>query len=494
MKRLLCLVCILAFGIAMMTSLLVVSADTVVSISTVEQLAAIRDDLDGHYKLTKNIKFSKSDFEKGGAFYNNGAGWLPIGDTPLAPFTGTFDGNGYTISGLYINIQTSSKDTSDKYVGLFGSVSGTVKDLCLDDVNITVDGAKTIRAGAVAGFSTGVIEQVSATGKITCKNGANTMAVGGIVGRQSHTASVNTCRTGINLLAEGKAVYVGGMVGQNMGGMISTSRAAGIVNGDATSRLFIGGIVGLNDNSSSTSGIVVNCLRDGETVGSAEIDLYGGGLIGQNKGRASSCVVLQEARFGCKRFMDAGQIAGENNGTLGLIYYINETETFGAIGSGTVAEAIRLESSFSKDDVSELLQDSDCWTYSGGTVKLKGLPSLPTTTKPATTTTNKVTTLPKTTTKKTTTTKRGGSSQTTTIADGVDITTTTSAVVSTTPTMPVDGDFVEDSDAFGTDDTIEEEQPSEENGWIVWVIIGGCAIVVLGLGLYLLFEIRNKRK
>ncbi len=87
-------------------------------ISTKAQLNEVRNYLDKHFKLTANITFQSSDFAVGGAYYNDGAYWIPIGDASK-PFTGTFDGNGKKISGLRQLIIGTAANTR-YYGGLFG--------------------------------------------------------------------------------------------------------------------------------------------------------------------------------------------------------------------------------------------------------------------------------------------------------------------------------------------------------------------------------------
>lgn len=84
--------------------------------------------LSGYYVLVNDIDLT-SYLSEGGLGYNEGKGWLPIGAYSDAvydiPFTGTFDGNGHTISGFFIN-------NNQLFVGgLFGRNSGTIKDLKL---------------------------------------------------------------------------------------------------------------------------------------------------------------------------------------------------------------------------------------------------------------------------------------------------------------------------------------------------------------------------
>ena len=67
-------------------------------IYTKADLDAVRNNLAGNYILMNDIVFTEADFADGGDFYNEGAGWAPIGNSPASSsFTGTFDGNGYTI-------------------------------------------------------------------------------------------------------------------------------------------------------------------------------------------------------------------------------------------------------------------------------------------------------------------------------------------------------------------------------------------------------------
>lgn len=75
-------------------------------------------------------------------------GWNPIG-SEYEPYTGTFDGQGYTISGLYINCSLN-------YCGLFGSLEGKVKNLAVEGEIKTSSGS----AGGIAGYNgnNGIIE------------------------------------------------------------------------------------------------------------------------------------------------------------------------------------------------------------------------------------------------------------------------------------------------------------------------------------------------
>ena len=124
---------------------------TVIRVS-VQDLYAVRNDLESNYILMRDIDLTEAT-ESGGDYDYNGQGWLPIvlnwsyanngsyyyGDVG---FSGIFDGNGHTISGLRIEGRTADNS------GLFGYVyDGTIKNLTLKDINISA-GSYT---GGIAG-------------------------------------------------------------------------------------------------------------------------------------------------------------------------------------------------------------------------------------------------------------------------------------------------------------------------------------------------------
>ena len=92
--------------------------------------------------------------------------WTPIGgyyNSKLVDYSGTFDGNGKTISGLYYYYNEtidSSKETIRVYAGLFGSNTGTIKNVVVEDsyIKIDCDGIRTCYVGGLCGFNKGTIE------------------------------------------------------------------------------------------------------------------------------------------------------------------------------------------------------------------------------------------------------------------------------------------------------------------------------------------------
>ena len=116
-----------------------------IEVYTKDDLYDVRNDPSGEYIQMADIEFTAADFTADGDFYNMGQGWSPIG-TSDTPFTGTYDGNGYTISGLQI---TSTEDNQ----GLFGCASGaTLQNITLE--NARISGGNNV--GGICGYVHGV--------------------------------------------------------------------------------------------------------------------------------------------------------------------------------------------------------------------------------------------------------------------------------------------------------------------------------------------------
>lgn len=161
--------------------------------------------------------------------------WTPIGNYEQK-YTGTFDGNGKTITGLTID----QKETS--FLGLIGYLGsgGKVQNLTLENVNLNGN----LYVGGVVGYSNnGTVTACTASGSINGKE-----YVGGIVGSNylgTVTACYNTSST-VN-----GSYLVGGVVGQNNKGIVTACyNASGSIYGEVT----VGGVVGDN-----YTGTVIAC-------------------------------------------------------------------------------------------------------------------------------------------------------------------------------------------------------------------------------------------
>lgn len=173
------------------------AAETIM-ISTPEELDAVRNDLDGNYMLANDIDMS--------GFYT----FEPIGNETDGAFTGTFDGNGYSIKNLVLNYETY------KYVGLFGYLDGSVTNVRLDNADIV--GGRYV--GGIAGYADGKgsVTGCSVAGQVDVKPTYFTSYLGGIVGRSECDISDCVNEAVIDISNDSSvATYVAGIVGYSLG-------------------------------------------------------------------------------------------------------------------------------------------------------------------------------------------------------------------------------------------------------------------------------------
>ena len=198
--------------------------------------------------------------------------WTPISST----FAGTFDGNNKCISGLKI------RNMDGNNAGLFAQISGTVKDLELRDVDIegSVNSGKYV--GAVAGYSTGTIENCVVSGTVTGKGQGSSFSVGGVVGG-SYEAKIIGCSSTASVTGDGPAGRVGGIVGSNMNSsyVIACYHTDGAITGKVTGNIYAGGVVGRNVDSQVTACYASCNVNISNGQGNA------GGVIGYDGGGSS---------------------------------------------------------------------------------------------------------------------------------------------------------------------------------------------------------------
>ena len=218
--------------------------------------------LDINITLTNNIDLTGID-------------WTPIGKDDNKAYTGTFDGNGKTITGLTVT-------RSNRYTGLFGFIKGTVKNVVLTEVNIT----SGTFVGGVAGWSFGGnIENCSVSGSVSGSSGSD---VGGVVGYQQ-VGSITGCSSSATVKGTERA---GGVVGVTNGGTtpLTACYATGnvTVENDGTSNAWAGGIVGMNG-----TGTLIACYAAGNVSGNIV-----GGAVGVNYATVTACYWSNYAGYG----------------------------------------------------------------------------------------------------------------------------------------------------------------------------------------------------
>ena len=201
--------------------------------------------------------------------------WTPIGTDYDNSYTGTFDGGGHTITGLTFT-------TNDKYAGLFGWLNraGTVKNVVMEGVQITSNQIYGGSIGGVAGYSWGTIENCSVSGSVS-----GTVYVGGVVGAQIG-GSITGCSSSATVKG---TVDVGGVAGQtNSSATLTACYATGNVTIEINPKKNIAGgsLVGMNAGSS-----LLACYATGNvtSTGSSTGYVLIGGFLGENYTTVTAC-------------------------------------------------------------------------------------------------------------------------------------------------------------------------------------------------------------
>ena len=305
------------------------SADKPYKISTAAELAWFRDQVNsGNNRvsatLTEDIDLAEFCHAADGTTYTDELSW-----TPITWFQGTFDGNGKTISNLYIN-------ATSNYTGFFGyAYVGSIK-------NITFDNARVKNTG---GYNFGIL--VGNAGSCIIEN-IKTLAncsvegenyVGGIAGVAN--GNISNCENRATV----KGIrYLGGVVAAYSGNSITSCANYGVVTGSGES---VGGIAGYFN-----SGTIQNSANYGDVTGTDNV----GNLIGLaeecnlNNVLGTGNVTATSAKLAG---LLVGNIRKSSSTVSGILAYnssakltINGTEQTGdavkAIGGGSLTSAEKI--------------------------------------------------------------------------------------------------------------------------------------------------------
>lgn len=221
--------------------------------------------------LTKNITLNEpGDYAQK---------WTPMGASSSAAFTGDFDGNGKTITGLYM-------DGEDTISGLFGYVgkTGSIHDLTIADASV-----KSMKTGSynpkvytalAAASNAGTISNVTLKNSMISSGGyAGGIAAlneGTITGCANESAPV----THNEKATSSHYALAGGIAGQNSGTIALSYNLARVTGGKENSG-YIGGIAGKNESA----GTIESCYNRGDIQTGA----YLGGITGYLSGTATNC-------------------------------------------------------------------------------------------------------------------------------------------------------------------------------------------------------------
>jgi hypothetical protein len=214
-------------------------------IATLDNLAWLQETANDtawgrYYKQTANIDASPT------STWNSNGGSSPIGNSSVY-FTGTYDGSGYTITGLYIS------RSSTNYVGLFGYTrKATIDSIGLVNVNITGQNYVASLVGNNEDSST--ISSTYITGSVS-----GSTVIGGLVGNNdtSSTVSNSYCTASVS-----GSFIIGGLVGENENlAATSDCYSTGSVSGIS----IVGGFAGYDGAGSAATNCFWNTTTSGQS-------------------------------------------------------------------------------------------------------------------------------------------------------------------------------------------------------------------------------------
>lgn len=241
------------------------AADSQIPIYNWSDLNNIRNNMNGAYILMNDLDESSAGYD----VYVRNSGWLPIGEfvgtqwdpDPFQsiPFTGTFDGNNHTISGLISNRLT------DDGVGLFAYLRfSTVSNLHFSNVNIS--GHRHV--GALAGFVySSTVTNCHVSGYV--KSEYN---VGGLLGTVRPSCNIIDCSSSAVVVGQmviRSSLRCGGLIGAAYSSVITGCHATGRVTGNFFDT---GGLIGSIYDGTQIS----DCYTTGDVIGTGAV----AGLVG----------------------------------------------------------------------------------------------------------------------------------------------------------------------------------------------------------------------
>jgi hypothetical protein len=276
---------------------------------------------------------------------NEGAGFSPIG--PSSQFGGSYDGQGFTISNLYINRPSTTN------IGLFGSIyDAKISNLGLVDIDIS----GSLAVGGLVGCAQKTpISNCYVTGSVS-----GTTKVGGLVGEFTYQSTISNCYTRVSVTGTGNYTgglvgtnssedpisesyatgtvvghdYVGGLVGNADSAIINNSYATGAVSGDD----YVGGLVG---NSTAGYNKPYSTISNNYATGTVSGDSRVGGLVGYSY--YSSTISNNYATGSVSGDDYVGGLVGFNNGSVSNSFWDMETsgQTTSAGGTGKTTEEMK---------------------------------------------------------------------------------------------------------------------------------------------------------
>ena len=252
--------------------------------------------------------------------------WVPIGNRNIIKYRGTFDGNGKTITNLYIN----ASQTSQNNMGLFGyTYQSTIKNLTFENANVTNTQSNTGILVGKAGYGS-TLQNIKISKTCQIKGGNYT---GGIAGELDGNAY--NC---VNYATVQGIQYIGGLCGHYSSRTGNSMTAcANYGNVTATSQR-VGGLVG-----DFSSGTIQDCANYGNVKGANSV----AGMAGfVDKGKIQN--VFSYGSISATNGTEVGMVLGYSKygATEGMVAYYSGAKltansqeiTVKAFGSGNLSE------------------------------------------------------------------------------------------------------------------------------------------------------------
>lgn len=293
---------------------------TVIATPTALQLMSL--DLSASYTLGANINMTSALAAGGNGYYGGlwgASGFSPVG-TNSSGFTGSFNGQGHTITGLTIS------RASTNYVGLFGYTNGAnISNVTLSGGSITGNDG----VGPLIGYMMGGSVSLASASASVSGTSSGEVNTGGLIGTVDSGSVSNSFASGT---VTGVGWDVGGLVGYlTNGGTITQSYATGNVTGTGTStgNGYVGGLVGANGYTGD-GGTISQSYATGTITGAMGPI---GGLVGHNEGTITDSYATGRV-IGLSGASNIGGFVGVNfvNGTITNAYstgYVTGTVNIG---------------------------------------------------------------------------------------------------------------------------------------------------------------------
>lgn len=242
-------------------------------IYSIDDFKRIANNPSGKYKLENDLDFT--------------------GDTlqfTTTVFTGELDGNGHTIKNITKNL--ANEDINK--IAMFYTNEGTIKNLNIENINVTSDKETSYPEGIIAQINEGTIENCTISGNVTITSEKVNNSIGGIVGNL-FGGTIKNCVNRVNITC--KSGTVGGISVYRAGGIIENCTNAGNLVGDT-----------VNGICMSYVGTLENCTN----IGNITASNIGSGMVTYNEGLILNC-------------QNHGTITSKNGMVAGIAIYNHAT-------------------------------------------------------------------------------------------------------------------------------------------------------------------------